>query len=216
MGLMNTVKRASALLCWASLLAGSALAQSTVFANPAEYLEHLNKTGSSLGQGCSEWTPERGDLNSDGIEDVAMILSCSNDGPNGGTRLVVLAGRADGGYAVMSESARYCDAHKFFNLSIEKGSLYAEAVQKADSMYFGSDALQFRFNKRLGDLEAIGQEVRWDAFDDETSGSWSRNFLTGAVVEREVVRGRTIKSKRTKAQRQPLMRLNGFDCSNLE
>jgi hypothetical protein len=217
MGLMNSWQRAAALLCWASLLAGSALAQSTVFATPAEYLDHLNRTGSSLGYDFSEWTPQRGDVNGDGIEDVAIILSYSSDGPGGiRTRLVVLAGRADGGCAVLSESARYCDAQKFFNLRIEKGSLYAEAVQKADSMYFGSDTLQFRFNKRHGDLEVIGQALRWDSYDDESSGSWSRNFLTGVVVESEGVRGRTIKSKRSKEQRRPLMRLNGFDCNNLE
>jgi hypothetical protein len=217
MGLMNTWKRASALLCWASLLSGSALAQSKVFANSAAYIDHLNRTGSSLGYDFSEWTPERGDMNGDGIEDVAMILSYSSDDPGGiRTRLVVFAGRADGGFAVLSESARYCDAQKFFNLRIEKAYLYADAVHKADASQFAGESLQFRFNQRLGDLEAIGWELRWGSSDDETSGSWSRNFLTGAVVEREVVRGRTIKSKRTKAQRQPLMRLNGFDCSNLE
>lgn len=214
---MKTWKRVPAVICWASLVSGSALAQSKVFANPAAYIDHLNRMGSSLGYDFNEWTTERGDVNGDDIEDIAMILSYSSDDLGGiRTRLVDLAGRADGGFAVLSESARYCDAQKFFNLRIEKGSLYAEAVQKADSTYFGSDTLQFRFNKRLGDLEAIGQELHWDAFEDETSGSWSKNLLTGAVVESEVVRGRTIKSKRTKEQRRPLMRLNGFDCNELE
>lgn len=214
---MKTWKRVAAVLCWASLVSGSALSQSKVFANPPAYIDHLNRMGSSLGYDFNEWTTERGDVNGDGIVDIAMILSYSSDGPGGiRTRLVVLAGRADGGLAVLSESARYCDAHKFFNLRIEKGSLYAEAVQKADSTYFGSNTLQFRFNKRLGDLEVSGQELRWDSYDDESSGSWSKSFLTGAVVESEVVRGRTIQSKRAKEQRRPSMRLNGFDCNNLE
>lgn len=214
---MKTWKRVAAVLCWASLVSGSALSQSKVFANPPAYIDHLNRMGSSLGYDFNEWTTERGDVNGDGIEDIAMILSYSSDGTGGiRTRLVVLAGRADGGLAVLSESARYCDAQKFFNLRIEKGSLYAEAVQKADSTYFGSNTLQFRFNKRLGDLEVSGQELRWDSYDDESSGSWSKNLLTGAVVESEVVRGRTIQSKRAKEQRRPLMRLNGFDCNNLE
>lgn len=214
---MNICKRVSAWICWAGFLSGLALAQNKVVANPAAYIEHLNRTGSSLGYDFNEWTQERGDVNGDGIEDVALILSYSSDGPGGiRTRLVVLAGRAEGGFAVLSESARYCDAQKFFNLLIEKGSLYAEAVQKADSTYFGSDTLQYRFNKRLGDLEVMGQELRWDSYDDESSGSWSKNLLTGAVVESEVVRGRTIKSKRSKEQRRPLMRLDGLDCNNLE
>lgn len=89
-------------------------------------------------------------------------------------------------------------------------------MHKADASQFAGETLRFRFNKRRGDLEAMGRESRWGAYDDKTSGSWSRDFLTGAVVEREVVRGRTIKSKRTHLQRRPLMRLNGFDCSNLE
>lgn len=214
---MKTWKRVSAVICWASLVSGSALAQSKVFANPPAYIDHLNRMGSSLGYDFNEWTTERGDVNGDDIEDIAMILSYSSDDSGGiRTRLVVLARRTDGEFAVMSESARYCAAQKFFNLRIEKGSLYAEAVQKADSTYFGSNTLQFRFNKRLGDLEVIGQELRWDSYDDESSGSWSKNLLTGAVVESEVVSGRTIQSKRTKEQRTPLMRLNGFDCNNLE
>lgn len=214
---VKTWKRVFALICWACLLSGSALAQSKVFATPAAYIEHLERTGSSLGYNFNEWTTERGDVNGDSIEDVAMILSYLSDEPGGiRTRLVVLAGRVDGGYAVLSESARYCDVQKFFNLRVEKGSLYAEAVQKADSTYFGSDTLQFRFNKRLRDLEAISQEMQWDAFDDESSGRWSKNFRTGAVVESEVVRGRIIKTKRSQAQRSPLMRLNGFDCNSLE
>lgn len=214
---MKTWKRVSAVICWASLVGGSALAQSKVFANPPAYIDHLNRMGSSLGYDFNEWTTERGDVNGDDIEDIAMILSYSSDDPGGiPTRLVVLAGRADGGLAVLSESARYCDAQKFFNLRIEKGSLYAEAVHKAEASGFTGETLQFRFNKRLGDLEAIGWESHWSSDEDETSGSWSKNFLTDAVVESEVVSGRTIQSKRTKEQRKPLMRLNGFDCDNLE
>ena len=212
---MKAAKLVSVLICWAGLLSASATAQSSVFRTVVDYLENFNRTGANLGHGCSEWTSERGELNGDGFEDMAMILSCSDAVSDGGTQLVVLAGRAEGGYAVLSKSARYCNAHKFFNLRIEEGSFYAEAVQKADSTYFGSNTLQFRFNKRLGDFEVIGQELRWDSYDDESSGSWSKNFLTGAVVESEVVRGRTIHSKRAKEQRSPLMRLNGFDCNNL-
>ena len=214
---MKTWKRVSAVLCWASLVSGSALAQSKVFATPPAYIDHLNRMGSSLGYDFNEWTTGRGDVNGDVIEDIAMILSYSSDDPGGGrTRLVVLAGRADGGFAVMSESARYCDAQKFFNLRIEKGSLYAEAMHKADASGFTGETVQFRFNRRLGDLEAIGWGSHWSSHDDESSGSWSKNFLTGAVVESEVVHGRAINSKRPKEQRRPLMRLNGFDCNNLE
>ena len=213
---MKTWKRVSAVLCWASLVSGSALAQSKVFATPPAYIDHLNRMGSSLGYDFNEWTTERGDVNGDDIEDIAMILSYSSDDPGGGrTRLVVLAGRPDGGFAVMSESARYCDAQKFFNLRIEKGSLYAEAMHKADASGFTGETVQFRFNRRLGDLEAIGWGSHWSSHDDESSGSWSKNFLTGAVVESEVVHGRAINSKRPKEQRRPLMRLNGFDCNNL-
>jgi hypothetical protein len=57
--------------------------------NPAAYIDHLNLTGQAWGYDFSEWAAERGHVNGDGIEDVAMILSCSGDDP-GGSRCVGL------------------------------------------------------------------------------------------------------------------------------
>lgn len=202
-----------ALVYWIYLLVPAALAQTQVFATSADYIASLNKSSTDKARDFHEWNSERGDLNGDGMADLAMIVSYSDDSGGGvRTRLVVLAGIAGGGYRVLSQSNQYCNAQKFYNLTITAMSLYVQAVHKADSDELASETLQFRFNKKLGDLEAIGQENVWESYSRHSWGRLSKNYLTGAGIESEKVAGRVVQNKKTTSQPKPLIRLNGFSC----
>jgi len=160
------------------------------------------------------WTQDAGDLNGDGLKDIAMILT-----HNGLERisLVVLAGLPGEKYSVLSVSPRYCTAQKFFNLTIDKGSLFAQAVHAADSSHIGSTTLQFRFNPKINDLELIGQEDISESYEDEYYERYSINYVTGAwkkYLRKSNGRSKPIKSGVFKVL--PLHRLNGFDCDILE
>ncbi|MFY9258881.1 MAG: hypothetical protein WAO71_00065 [Gallionella sp.] len=153
-----------------------------------------------------EWVSTEGDWNGDGIKDLAMILS----GPD--HRLVVLAGVFGGGYFPLSISSSYCDAQKFYNLGAKGGSLFVEGVDKADGDGMASTTLQFRFNKKLNDLELIGMENRWESFQDNSYGRLSVNYPAGLAIEYERVRGNIKATKRSRFAAPQLARLNGFAC----
>ena len=112
----------------------------------------------------------------------------------------------------MSASSKYCNAQKFFNLEAKGSSLYVAAVQKADSDAIASETLQFRFNRKLADLELIGAEHSWESFSDGSYGRLSFNYLTGSAVEYKRMHGKIKESKRSTFPISQLARLNGFDC----
>jgi hypothetical protein len=191
-----------------AILAVTATAQSKEFANQNDAIAAIPS-----GDGWV-WTQDAGDLNGDGLKDVAMILT-----HNGLERisLVVLAGLPGERYSVLSVSRKYCTAQKFFNLTIDKGSLFAQAVNAADSSHIGSTTLQFRFNPKINDLELIGQEDVSESYEDGEYYRHSINHVNGAwkIYQRESGgRSKPIKSGVFKVL--PLHRLNGFDCDSLE
>ena len=107
-----------------------------------------------------EWTSTTGDWNGDGVQDLALVLNEVN-GPSDAPmeiRLVVLAGTPGGRYTLLSASASYCSAQKFFNLEAKGASLLVTAVDKAEDNASGNTTLQFRFNPKRGDFELIGRE----------------------------------------------------------
>lgn len=161
----------------------------------------------------SEWTSTQGDWNGDGIQDIAMILTNaggSGDGPLQ-IRLAVLAGVPGGKYALMSASSSYCSAQKFFNLEAKGASLFVTAVHKAEGDALINETLQFRFNRKLADLELIGKESISETYGREYDRT-SVNYLSGVVIDYERVRGR-IQAKAKKSFPVPqLVKLNGFDC----
>jgi len=155
-----------------------------------------------------EWGSTEGDWNGDGIKDLAMILS----GPEGNHRLVVLAGVFGSGYFPLSISSTYCDAPKFYNLDAKGASLFVTGVHKADEDGSAADTLQFRFNKKLNDLELLGMENIWESFQDNSYGRLSVNYPAGLAIEYKRVRGHIKATKRSRFAAPQLARLNGFAC----
>lgn len=158
------------------------------------------------------WTQAEGDLNGDGMADVAMLLTGST-GTDAGRdeRLVILAGTPAGGYRVLSVSADFCHPSKFYNLEIRRGALLVETVETADGGRWGSTTRRFRYNAGRQDLELIGEDTR---SEDESSGEAERgstNFLTGQHVSTTRSKGKT---KTTTRQLGITARpfLNGWDC----
>lgn len=162
-----------------------------------------------------EWTSTEGDWNGDGIRDLAMILNEVNGPVDRPTqiRLVVLAGVPGGEFAPLSASSNYCSAEKFYSLEAKGSSLFVMAVNKAEGEVLASNTLQFRFSKKLGDLELIGRENLWES--GKEYGRSSVNYLAGTAIDYERVRGRLKAKKETRfAVSQPI-RLNGFDCDQV-
>ena len=160
-----------------------------------------------------EWTSTTGDWNGDGIQDLALLLNEVN-GPSDAPmeiRLVVLAGTPGGQYTLLSASASYCRAQKFFNLEAKGSSLFVTAVDKAEDNASGNTTLQFRFSPKRGDFELIGRENVWNAGKEE--GRTSVNYLTGKFITSERVKGR-LKVSKEKGFRVPsLAVLSRFNCN---
>lgn len=159
-----------------------------------------------------EWTSTTGDWNGDGVQDLALLLNEVN-GPSDRPmeiRLVVLAGTPGGQYTLLSASASYCRAQKFFNLEAKGASLLVTAVDKAEDNASGHTTLQFRFNPRRGDFELIGKETVWTS--GKESGRSSVNYLSGKFITSERVKGRLKTSQEKRFAVPALAVLKGFDC----
>ena len=185
----------------------SAAAQPVEYATPNAAIAALYP-----GERVTEWTRTTGDFNGDGNEDLALILTLSNDNGPMQTRLLVLAGSPGGGYSKLTASSKYCDAQKFFDLESKGPNLRISAVHKADESEVASETLHFQFNRRIGDLELIGREDVWEAYAEKSSGRLSVNYRTGSSTEYGRERGRVREARRSKFAVSPLERLSGFNC----
>ena len=161
----------------------------------------------------SVWANAEGDLNGDGIRDLALLLvgQKGEDAPQE-ERLFVLTGNPDGSYGLLSVSAEFCHPRKFYNLDIGNSFLFVKMVETADSASASSYTFQFRYNAKLHDLEQIGAETHAESYeepyDEERTSS---NYLTGKEIH-TAKRGGKTKTTTERIAGSALPRLNGFSC----
>ena len=201
---MRVIARTCASLSFV-IFSATAFAQSNVFSSPEAATAAL-----FLNKNPWVWTSTEGDLNGDGIKDLAMIITLDREGLPLEKRLLVLAGVSGGKYSPLSISSEYCDAQKFFGLDIKGSSLFVTEVHKAEGDSFITDTLQFRFNKKLADLELIGRENIYES--DKSYGRTSVNYPAGVTIVYERIHGRIKEKERSRFATPPLARLNGFNC----
>src|SRR3569833_3796564 len=126
-----------------------------------------------------------------------MILTHSPETGPLEKRLVVLAGVSGGKYSPLSVSSEDCDTQKFFNLEVKGSSLLVQEVDKADGDGAVTNTLQFRFNKKLADLELIGRENISESFQDDSYNRRSVNYPAGTAIVYERIHGRIEETKRS-------------------
>ncbi len=164
-------------------------------------------------QRLSPWTAAEGDLNGDGIPDMAIVLTGWIGGQDPrGERLVVLIGNRDKSYTVLSMSDEFCNAREFYNLSIEKRSLVVEAFWRVSDR-ISSSTLHFRYNHQLMDLELIGAENLSEENVKVSSYKISTNYLNGKVIHTRRD-GKKYKEAQAWIDRKPLSRLQGVACES--
>lgn len=192
-----------------ALLAGWTLAASAQA--PSAPRQWLDRLAPALAYLDFVWESAEGDLNNDGLPDLAMVITGSRDdqAPRE-ERLVVLTGQPGGGYRLLSVSGEFCHPSKFYNLEIRRQSLYVTMVETADASRMGSFTRHYRYNARLQDMELIGE----DSHSEDQQGHFahtSANYLTGQAIETTRERGRTrTRSSRIAAPAHPA--LQGQAC----
>ena len=184
------------------------------------------------------WANAEGDLDGDGLPDLVLVLT-GNRGADGARdeRLIVLAGKPDGSYKILSVSDEFCSTRKFYDLSTspQGRSFEVEGVSSGDASHSDSFTLKFRYNVNLNDFELVGREDRSTNYDEDSTYRVSINYLTGVAIQtrqlgknyierritddgtEEVVKYSRRSSKhkevKTKFNSTVLFRLQGFDCS---
>lgn len=162
-------------------------------------------------QGFSIWNAASGDLNDDGIDDLALILTNSNGPYERSERLAVLSGHTDGKFTIISLSGEFCKVRQFYNLDIERKTLLITGYSSSSSHF----SMRFRYNEKRKDLELIGEDQHNKDDVAETADTLSMNHLT-KTISYSKINGR--KRREASAQMKPreLIGLKGFDCLTYE
>lgn len=187
----------------------------------AEYTPKYQRAQSAIAaafpeQKFSIWANAEGDLNGDGIQDLALMLTGWEGGEDArGERLVILTGNPDQSYSVLSVSGEFCNVRKFYNLDINGNSLFVQGFSATDATGSSSGTLQFRYNAKLKDLELIGREDLEKEYEKESYYKVSVNYLTKTVIHsrREKKRHKEAKAPMNDSN---LFRLQGFDCATYD
>ena len=159
------------------------------------------------------WVSAEGDLNGDGLLDLAVLLTGSKGEVPREERLFVLIGRTDGSYQVLSMSGEFCHPSKFYNLDIKNNSLFVQAVYYADAARFSGFTLQFRYNAKIKDLEHIGELQEDKDYSSDSYYRVSLNYITNSAIHSRRA-GKKYKEVRGRLTDAPgILPLNGFVCS---
>jgi len=197
----------AALVC----AAGASLAQDTA-AQRAAQLQAAVDTALPT-KGFSIWTSAKGDLDGDGIADLAaVVVNLSGEGPRE-ERLLVLAGTPGGGYTPLSVSGQFCEANKGYNLEITATSLLVQGVWRAESSGMDSFTMQFRYNPKLRDFELIGREDLAENYDARSSYRASVNYLAKVAIYTRIA-GKKRKDLKAPLKQPAVLRLRGFNCGD--
>ncbi len=164
-------------------------------------------------QGFSIWTSADGDLDGDGLADLAaVVVHLSGEGPRE-ERLLVLAGTPGGGYTPLSVSGQFCRVEKFYNLEITARSLLVQGVYRAEPSGMDSFTMQFRHNPKLRDFELIGREDLAENYDTLSSYRVSVNYLAKVAIHTRIA-GKKRKDLKAPLQQPAVLRLRGFRCGD--
>lgn len=121
-----------------------------------------------------------GDINGDGLEDVAAIVECI-EGGSAQNMIVVLSGTTDGRYLLSYQSASW-EPHMRRNeyIGIKQRSIQVTSSITSYTEYFGT---LYRFALRDGTLVLAGIEYTEGVIGKNDTRHISANFLTNKVVE---------------------------------
>ena len=151
---------------------------------------------------------DKGDLNKDGISDLAFILQSDN---SEGKRILGIAfGKKGGGYRLQVQNAGFLSFDEdltdcFVDMSIKKGTLHFNFLLPFSPAFDDKDSFIFRFQN--GRFELIGwQREHVDNAKDKVREATSVNFSTKTIIAED----RTKKSE-TRKKVFSYGRLKSFD-----
>lgn len=164
------------------------------------------------GRNYSVWSHATGDINDDGIEDLALVLA-DDAGGQRHERLLVLTGSPDRALRPLSVSGEFCNTRNFYSMAMAGPQLSVQGFSTLPSSGSASTTFKFRYNSRLNDLELIGQEYVEEDVERNSLYRVSSNYLATTVVYSRKDKGK-YKEMRIRMATPSLPSLSGFDCTS--
>lgn len=192
------------------LLSVSSQAQEGILQCPPQAKQVIAKAFPSLK--FEEYECARGDLDRDGIPDVAAIIQYTSDDIEL-AQVLILKGSNSGNYSIIAKSDVYGPhMRRDEYASISKGSVFLSASTHTYDEYVGA-SYQFKLVEK--EFVLIGlEETRGGIGEDKPSYSRSVNFLTNRLIEHRRIRGKQIVDQRL-LQTQQKTRLTEFTLDNV-
>lgn len=156
----------------------------------------------------SVWEFVKGDLNGDGIDDFAAVLTSHKEEGERGERLVILAGQKMGSYTLLSASGEFCRVRYHYNMNIQNKSLLVTGYENLRGSSF---SLQFRYNSSRKDLELIGENQIENNYEEGSFYRQSINYSTDKVILSRK-KNKRYKEVKIKLAEHRLTGLQGFIC----
>jgi hypothetical protein len=159
----------------------------------------------------SSW--RRGDLDNDGIDDIAMIINQSDDHDSDG-QILVLHGDARGDFELLAKSLVFPSLYGTaltYGLDIRKGSLILNA--SGPEGYESVQSTRFQFKWTSGDLRLIGYSRFIEEMGNDGKRQFSVNYLTGDRAEWSR-RGKKYVEFKSKIAGKALLGFESFDWNS--
>ncbi len=152
-----------------------------------------------------------GDIDGDGISDLAVILTFSHE-PEYHVKLVVLKGTAGGTFKLMSASQNSASPQHGVDLLIRKRSLFVNIFHSGDGTM--NSFYQSQYQVRNGRLVLIGSEATAEAAtaiapdDPFMDNQTSTNYLTGQIIKTYKRKGKVVSTLKRTIAVSPLTALD--------